>query len=168
MAVWILTLYIHTHTHRDSNTDTTPLLRSLEQTLSVCECVCGAYHACVVTSKKAPSKTNLSLLFTFAGDVAASDISAASKLWSTVSCGVYVQGYVWKTSFVTRGINQAAVAREHCLRQEYGKHTDRQWRVCVINYCKTSCQETEAGNEKRSLWITHLHREGKHMSTYNV
>lgn len=56
MAVWISTLHRHTFRRRH----TTPLLWSSEPTVSVCECTSAAYHACVITSKKAPLKTDLS------------------------------------------------------------------------------------------------------------
>lgn len=68
MAVWILTLYTQTHTQTHSDTDTAPLLWSLEHTPSECECVCGAYHVCVVTSKKVLLKMG-SLSLTITDDV---------------------------------------------------------------------------------------------------
>lgn len=52
MTVWISTLHRRASRHRH----TTPLLRSSEPTVSVCESASAAYHARVITSKKAPLK----------------------------------------------------------------------------------------------------------------
>lgn len=79
-AVWILTLRTHTETDR------APLLWSLEHILSECECVWGAYHVCVVTSKRAPLKMHFSacLRLIMADDITET-ILTASKLWRGAS-----------------------------------------------------------------------------------